>query len=182
MFLWFECGEGSNKQPLCEGRGQASINNWWFGAIFQLWTFSISLIHANHPIPWKSDVLLWFIGIGKVCLKSCGFLCFCFLLLLILNFVLVQQNYTILNESDIRQRQEDDIARISSVLSISRVASIVLLRHFNWYCFNCLSFVHLVQNIHSLLFLCNCLGFLIRSKLFVEKNPCFLEGLHCRFL
>ncbi|KAG7013889.1 putative E3 ubiquitin-protein ligase ARI7, partial [Cucurbita argyrosperma subsp. argyrosperma] len=43
-----------------------------------------------------------------------------------------EQNYTILNESDIRQRQEDDITRISSVLSISRVASIVLLRHFNW--------------------------------------------------
>ncbi|XP_038885036.1 probable E3 ubiquitin-protein ligase ARI8 [Benincasa hispida] len=43
-----------------------------------------------------------------------------------------EQNYTILNESDIRQRQEDDITRISSVLSISRVAAIVLLRHFNW--------------------------------------------------
>ncbi|XP_023004376.1 probable E3 ubiquitin-protein ligase ARI8 isoform X1 [Cucurbita maxima] len=43
-----------------------------------------------------------------------------------------EQNFTILNEFDIRQRQEDDITRISSVLSISRVASIVLLRHFNW--------------------------------------------------
>ncbi|CAN6485482.1 unnamed protein product [Victoria cruziana] len=43
-----------------------------------------------------------------------------------------QQNYTILNEADIRLRQEDDITRISTVLSISRDSSSILLRHYNW--------------------------------------------------
>lgn len=43
-----------------------------------------------------------------------------------------QQNYTILNEADIHQRQEDDIMKISSVLSISNVAAAILLRHYNW--------------------------------------------------
>ncbi|EYU39736.1 hypothetical protein ABFS82_06G177500 [Erythranthe guttata] len=42
------------------------------------------------------------------------------------------QNYTVLNEDDIRQCQEDDITKISMVLSISRVAAGVLLRHYNW--------------------------------------------------
>uniref|UniRef100_A0A2P2LQM7 RBR-type E3 ubiquitin transferase n=1 Tax=Rhizophora mucronata TaxID=61149 RepID=A0A2P2LQM7_RHIMU len=43
-----------------------------------------------------------------------------------------QQNYTILGEADIRQRQEEDIMRISTVLSISKVAASILLRHYNW--------------------------------------------------
>ncbi|XP_010912117.1 probable E3 ubiquitin-protein ligase ARI7 [Elaeis guineensis] len=43
-----------------------------------------------------------------------------------------QQNYTILSESDIRQRQEDDLSRLSTVLSISRVAACILLRYFKW--------------------------------------------------
>ncbi|KAJ0972327.1 hypothetical protein J5N97_020286 [Dioscorea zingiberensis] len=43
-----------------------------------------------------------------------------------------QKNYTILNEADIQQRQEEDITRVSAVLSISRVASCILLRHYNW--------------------------------------------------
>ncbi|OVA04605.1 zinc finger protein [Macleaya cordata] len=43
-----------------------------------------------------------------------------------------QQNYTILNEEDIRQRQEEDITKISTVLSIPRVSASILLRHYNW--------------------------------------------------
>ncbi|GAB2229164.1 hypothetical protein Droror1_Dr00023300 [Drosera rotundifolia] len=43
-----------------------------------------------------------------------------------------QQNYSILSEADIRQRQEDDISRVSNVLSISRGEAGVLLRHYNW--------------------------------------------------
>ncbi|KAI3511634.1 hypothetical protein L1887_18790 [Cichorium endivia] len=43
-----------------------------------------------------------------------------------------QKNYTILKEDDIRQLQEDDITRISSVLSISRDSACMLLRRFNW--------------------------------------------------
>ncbi|KAL4553954.1 hypothetical protein LXL04_039927 [Taraxacum kok-saghyz] len=43
-----------------------------------------------------------------------------------------QQNYTILNESDIHLRQEDDIMKISSILSISSVAAAILLRHYKW--------------------------------------------------
>ncbi|KAL9380442.1 hypothetical protein Peur_026099 [Populus x canadensis] len=43
-----------------------------------------------------------------------------------------QQSYTVLKEEDIRQRQEDDITRVSTVLSISRVAASILLRHYNW--------------------------------------------------
>ncbi|KAG8380336.1 hypothetical protein BUALT_Bualt06G0005000 [Buddleja alternifolia] len=42
------------------------------------------------------------------------------------------QNYTILSEDEIRQCQEEDITKISSVLSISRVAAGILLRHYNW--------------------------------------------------
>ncbi|KAK4744006.1 hypothetical protein SAY87_010318 [Trapa incisa] len=43
-----------------------------------------------------------------------------------------QQNYTILTEEDIRKRQEDDITRVSTVLSISSNDAIILLRHYNW--------------------------------------------------
>ncbi|KAK9138834.1 hypothetical protein Sjap_009428 [Stephania japonica] len=43
-----------------------------------------------------------------------------------------QQNYTILSEVDILERQEEDILRISTVLSIPRVAATILLRHYNW--------------------------------------------------
>ncbi|KAJ4721664.1 RBR-type E3 ubiquitin transferase [Melia azedarach] len=43
-----------------------------------------------------------------------------------------QLNYTVLSEVDIRQRQEEDINRISTVLSISKVSASVLLRFYNW--------------------------------------------------
>ncbi|XP_030970698.1 probable E3 ubiquitin-protein ligase ARI8 [Quercus lobata] len=43
-----------------------------------------------------------------------------------------QQSFTILSEADIHQRQEDDIMRISTVLSISKVAASILLRYYNW--------------------------------------------------
>ncbi|KAI4302072.1 hypothetical protein L6164_035289 [Bauhinia variegata] len=43
-----------------------------------------------------------------------------------------QQNYTILSENDIFQRQEDDVMRISTVLSIPKVAASILLRYYNW--------------------------------------------------
>ncbi|KAL7128117.1 hypothetical protein ABFS83_14G294500 [Erythranthe nasuta] len=42
------------------------------------------------------------------------------------------QNYTILKEEDIRQRQEEDITTISTVLSISREAACILLRRYEW--------------------------------------------------
>ncbi|CAK7322591.1 unnamed protein product [Dovyalis caffra] len=49
-------------------------------------------------------------------------------------FIRIQtcQSYTVLKEEDIHQRQEDDITRVSTVLSISRVAASILLRHYNW--------------------------------------------------
>ncbi|KAL1324006.1 hypothetical protein HN51_034203 [Arachis hypogaea] len=43
-----------------------------------------------------------------------------------------EQNFTILKESDIQQRQEEDITRVATVLSISRVDASILLRHYNW--------------------------------------------------
>lgn len=43
-----------------------------------------------------------------------------------------QQNYTVLSEVDIRQRQEEDISRVATVLSISRVSACILLRYYNW--------------------------------------------------
>ncbi|KAG6758158.1 hypothetical protein POTOM_038494 [Populus tomentosa] len=43
-----------------------------------------------------------------------------------------QQNYTVLSEEDIRQRQDDDVMRIATVLSISKVAATILLRYYNW--------------------------------------------------
>ncbi|KAL2512459.1 putative E3 ubiquitin-protein ligase ARI7 [Abeliophyllum distichum] len=42
------------------------------------------------------------------------------------------QNYTILREADIRQLQEENITKISMVLSIPRDAASILLRHYNW--------------------------------------------------
>lgn len=44
----------------------------------------------------------------------------------------MEQNYIVLDENDIRQRQEDDISSVSSILSTSRVHACLLLRHFNW--------------------------------------------------
>ncbi|XP_074563926.1 putative E3 ubiquitin-protein ligase ARI7 [Curcuma longa] len=43
-----------------------------------------------------------------------------------------QQNYTILSEADIRLRQEEDISRVSTVLSIPRSDACILLRHYHW--------------------------------------------------
>ncbi|URE12708.1 E3 ubiquitin-protein ligase [Musa troglodytarum] len=43
-----------------------------------------------------------------------------------------QQNYTILSEADIRQHQDENINRVSTVLSIPRYAACILLRHYNW--------------------------------------------------
>ncbi|XP_022761750.1 probable E3 ubiquitin-protein ligase ARI7 isoform X2 [Durio zibethinus] len=43
-----------------------------------------------------------------------------------------QLGYTVLNEADIKQRQEDDISKVSTVLSISRFDATILLRHYNW--------------------------------------------------
>ncbi|XP_022873122.1 probable E3 ubiquitin-protein ligase ARI8 isoform X2 [Olea europaea var. sylvestris] len=44
----------------------------------------------------------------------------------------LQKNCTILKDEDIRQRQEEDITRISTVLSVSRDAACILLRRFKW--------------------------------------------------
>ncbi|GKV27956.1 hypothetical protein SLEP1_g37066, partial [Rubroshorea leprosula] len=41
-----------------------------------------------------------------------------------------QQNYTVLSEADIRQRQEDDIMGVCAVLSISKVEAALVLRHY----------------------------------------------------
>ncbi|KAE9620452.1 putative aminoacyltransferase, E1 ubiquitin-activating enzyme [Lupinus albus] len=43
-----------------------------------------------------------------------------------------EQNFTILKESDIQQRQDEDISRVATVLSISKVSASILLRHYNW--------------------------------------------------
>ncbi|KAH7681311.1 E3 ubiquitin ligase RBR family protein [Dioscorea alata] len=43
-----------------------------------------------------------------------------------------QQNYIILSEVDINRHQEDDINRVSTVLSLPRVSACILLRHYNW--------------------------------------------------
>ncbi|XP_060172194.1 probable E3 ubiquitin-protein ligase ARI7 isoform X1 [Lycium barbarum] len=43
-----------------------------------------------------------------------------------------QKNYTVLKEEDIRQRQEDDMTTISTLLSIPREAACILLRRYNW--------------------------------------------------
>ncbi|KAF5468382.1 hypothetical protein F2P56_012537 [Juglans regia] len=42
------------------------------------------------------------------------------------------QKYTILNQADMRKRQEDVIAEVSTVLSVSGATATILLRHFNW--------------------------------------------------
>ncbi|KAL6571276.1 hypothetical protein OROHE_002919 [Orobanche hederae] len=44
----------------------------------------------------------------------------------------LQKSYTILKEEDIQQRQEEDITKISTVLSIPRDAACILLRRYNW--------------------------------------------------
>ncbi|KAM5570124.1 putative E3 ubiquitin-protein ligase ARI7 [Rosa sericea] len=43
-----------------------------------------------------------------------------------------ENNYIVLKELDIKERHEDDITSVSSVLSISRAASTILLRYYNW--------------------------------------------------
>ncbi|GAU28150.1 hypothetical protein TSUD_313090 [Trifolium subterraneum] len=44
----------------------------------------------------------------------------------------IEQSFTILKESDIRQRQEDDIRRVAAVPSIPHGAASILLCHYNW--------------------------------------------------
>ncbi|THU50575.1 hypothetical protein C4D60_Mb06t21690 [Musa balbisiana] len=44
----------------------------------------------------------------------------------------LKQNYTILSEADIRQRQEEDITQICAILSVSRSAACSLLCHYKW--------------------------------------------------
>ncbi|KAA8531387.1 hypothetical protein F0562_006117 [Nyssa sinensis] len=55
-----------------------------------------------------------------------------------------QKNYTVLEEREIHKRQEDDITTVSTVLSISRVAASILLRHYHWS----------VSNVHEEWFAC----------------------------
>ncbi|KAM0940134.1 putative transcription factor interactor and regulator CCHC(Zn) family [Dioscorea sansibarensis] len=43
-----------------------------------------------------------------------------------------QCNYIILSEADIKRHQEDDINRVSTVLSLPRVSACILLRYYNW--------------------------------------------------
>ncbi|KAK9989329.1 hypothetical protein SO802_029568 [Lithocarpus litseifolius] len=43
-----------------------------------------------------------------------------------------KQSYIVLKESDIQQRQENDITEVSNVLSISKAAATVLLLNYNW--------------------------------------------------
>ncbi|KAH9727700.1 putative E3 ubiquitin-protein ligase ARI7 [Citrus sinensis] len=43
-----------------------------------------------------------------------------------------KHSYTVLREADIKCQQEDDITKVSTVLSISRVDASILLRHYNW--------------------------------------------------
>jgi ariadne-1 len=45
---------------------------------------------------------------------------------------LKDQNYTVLKESDIRERQQNVITEVASVLSISKATATIILRHFNW--------------------------------------------------
>ena len=42
------------------------------------------------------------------------------------------QNYTVLKQSDLRERQENTIAEVATILSVSEAAATVLLRHYNW--------------------------------------------------
>ncbi|XP_050369058.1 probable E3 ubiquitin-protein ligase ARI8 [Argentina anserina] len=43
-----------------------------------------------------------------------------------------EKNYKVLNESDIRERQEDDITAVASLLSLSRPAASLVLLHQSW--------------------------------------------------
>ncbi|GMH18194.1 hypothetical protein Nepgr_020035 [Nepenthes gracilis] len=44
----------------------------------------------------------------------------------------LEKHYTILKDADIRQRQEEDINRLSAVLSISTFEASILLRYYKW--------------------------------------------------
>ncbi|OMO88567.1 Zinc finger, C6HC-type [Corchorus olitorius] len=43
-----------------------------------------------------------------------------------------QLGYSVLDESDIKQRQEDDLTSVSTLLSLTKSESIILLGHYNW--------------------------------------------------
>ncbi|OMO70984.1 Zinc finger, C6HC-type [Corchorus capsularis] len=43
-----------------------------------------------------------------------------------------QLGYSVLDESIIKQRQEDDLTSVSTLLSVTKSESIILLRHYNW--------------------------------------------------
>lgn len=47
-------------------------------------------------------------------------------------YILLQTNFTILSEKDIRQRQDEAVSTITNFLSISPADAGVLLRHFKW--------------------------------------------------
>lgn len=50
----------------------------------------------------------------------------------LINEILLGQRYNILKEEEICQRQEEDISKVSGILSISRDAACILLRHYKW--------------------------------------------------
>lgn len=43
-----------------------------------------------------------------------------------------RKNFTVIKEEDIRLRQEDDVSRVSTVLSIPKESACLLLRHYQW--------------------------------------------------
>jgi ariadne-1 len=46
--------------------------------------------------------------------------------------VCYEQTFAVLSEEDISGRQEEDISKVSSVLSIKREEACVLLHHYKW--------------------------------------------------
>jgi ariadne-1 len=43
-----------------------------------------------------------------------------------------EQTFAVLSEKDISERQEEEISKVSSVLSIAREDASVLLHHYKW--------------------------------------------------
>lgn len=82
-----------------------------------------SLENALHFHVLSNSHILWLIGPGVFFLYLVSILTWC---------LLFQHSYTVLREADIKCQQEDDITKVSTVLSISRVDASILLRHYNW--------------------------------------------------
>lgn len=111
-------------------KAKQCFSNWesvWLGSAYKCWCLNQRLFCKWRVIFQYS---LWFA-------IPCG--------------LSMQSTYIVLSEKDIRQRQEEAVTSVATVLNISPTQAGILLRHFKWYCY-----LPVLHRLHALVLSVSC--------------------------